>query len=80
MRRGVQRGGAQGGYVDVGGVPVPFCILNSSTSVQPFSVVAEQVVMSVCTCARTFMQMRVFVSLCICACSAEGAGCYPHLN
>lgn len=39
VKEGVQKGGAQGGCV-CGGVPVPFCILNSSTSVQPFSVVA----------------------------------------
>lgn len=33
-----------------GGVPVPFCILNSSTSVQPFSVVAAAGC-DVCLCA-----------------------------
>lgn len=71
-----------------GGVPVPFCILNSSTSVQPFSVVAAAgcdvcvyvcVDMCVCVYERRCV-LGVFVSVCICACSAEGAGCYPHLN
>lgn len=62
----VKRGGAQGGCVDVGGVPVPFCILNSSTSVQPFSVVAAE---GCNVCVYVCMYMFVYVYGCFeCLC------------
>lgn len=72
-----------------GQVPVPFCILNSSTSVRASSLIAAAAGRDVGVCVRArprraptcaHMCIRAFgvlVSVCICARSAEGAGCYP---
>lgn len=55
-----------------GGVPVPFCILNSSTSVQPFSVIAAagcDVCVHVCVHACVFVYGCTCVSVCFeCLC------------
>lgn len=55
-----------------GGVPVPFCILNSSTSVHPFSAVAAAgcdvcvyVCVYVCVCVCEQVHMCV-LSVCVC--------------